>query len=103
MVSTEPMHYVWDVPNQWLQLQEPSCNPAMEAQEIDCLYGLGQVKPVSLYRYYVHKTLEMNIHQVQRRKGELELYVFLHHQGFECGKKRIDQGLRWAFIYGYLG
>ena len=29
------------------------------------------------HRYYVHGTLEMNIHQVQRIKGELALYVFL--------------------------
>ncbi|EFP81310.1 uncharacterized protein PGTG_06931 [Puccinia graminis f. sp. tritici CRL 75-36-700-3] len=52
---------------------EPSWNPAMEAQAIDCLYRLGQVKPVNVYRYYVHGTLETNIYQIQRRKGELAM------------------------------
>ncbi|KAA1102322.1 hypothetical protein PGTUg99_025887 [Puccinia graminis f. sp. tritici] len=32
----------------------------MEAQAIDCLCRLGQVKPVNIYRYYVHGTLETN-------------------------------------------
>ena len=48
----------------------------MEAQAVDCLYRLGQANKVHVYRYYVQGTLEMNIHQVQRRKGELALYVY---------------------------
>ncbi|KAA1075788.1 hypothetical protein PGT21_026639 [Puccinia graminis f. sp. tritici] len=54
-------------------IMEPSWNPAMEAQAIDRLYRLGQVKPVNVYRYYVHGTLETNIYQIQRRKGELAM------------------------------
>jgi len=63
----------------------------MEAQAIDRLYRLGQGSPVNVYRYYVHGTLEMNIHQVQRRKGELALYVFLHHERCLFIKKNCDK------------
>ena len=42
---------------------------------MDRLYRLGQVHEVHVYRYYVQGTLEMNIHQIQRRKAELALYV----------------------------
>ena len=79
MVSNELLPDVWDVVTDSMKSQEPSWNPAMEAQAIDRLYRLGQVNPVNVYRYYVHGTLEMNIHQVQRRKGELALYVFQYH------------------------
>jgi len=51
--------------------QEPGWNPGIEAQAVDRLYRLGQVHEVHVYRYYVEGSLEMNIHQVQRRKGEL--------------------------------
>jgi predicted DNA-binding transcriptional regulator len=42
---------------------------------VDCLYRLGQENEVYVYRYYVDKSLEMNILEIQRRKGELALYV----------------------------
>ena len=48
----------------------------MEAQAVDRLYRLGQTSEVVVYRYYVQGTLEMNIHQVKNRKGELALYEF---------------------------
>ena len=47
----------------------------MEAQAVDRLYRLGQPDEVHVYRYFVQGTLEMNIHQVQRQKGELAVYV----------------------------
>lgn len=47
----------------------------MEAQAVDRLYRLGQAHEVHVYRYFVNGTLEMNIHQVQRRKEELAVYV----------------------------
>lgn len=47
----------------------------MEAQAVDCLYRLGQAHEVHVYQYFVNGTLEMNIHQVQRRKEELAVYV----------------------------
>ena len=56
-----------------LMFKEPNWNPAMEAQAVDCLYRLGQTSQVFVYRYYVRGTLEMNIHQVKSRKGELAL------------------------------
>lgn len=65
-------------------LQEPSWNPEMEAEAIDQLYQLGQVNPVNVYRYYLDGTLQMNIHQVQRINGELELYVFLPSPQMFC-------------------
>ena len=43
---------------------------------MDHLYRLEQANEVHVYRYYVQRTLEMNIHQIQRRKGELALYVY---------------------------
>ncbi|OAV86913.1 hypothetical protein PTTG_06079 [Puccinia triticina 1-1 BBBD Race 1] len=68
--------------------QEPSWNPAMEAQAIDRLYRLGKTNRVCVYRYYVEGTLEMNIHQVQNRKGELALLsVPLHrNEEYECAQ-----------------
>ncbi|OAV84785.1 hypothetical protein PTTG_11097, partial [Puccinia triticina 1-1 BBBD Race 1] len=52
-------------------IMEPSWNPASEFQAIDWLYRLGQENSVFVYWYYLQRSLEMNIHQVQRRKGEL--------------------------------
>lgn len=40
---------------------------------MDRLYRLGQVHEIHVYQYYVEGSLEMNIHQVQRRKGELAM------------------------------
>jgi SWI/SNF-related matrix-associated actin-dependent regulator of chromatin subfamily A3 len=54
-------------------VKEPSWNPAIEDQAIDRLHRLGQTKQVNVYQYYVHGTIEMNILQIQRRKGELAL------------------------------
>ncbi|KNZ63932.1 uncharacterized protein VP01_10836g1, partial [Puccinia sorghi] len=54
---------------------EPAWNPGMEAQAVDRLYRLGQAHEVHVYRYFVQGNLEMNIHQVQRRKGELAVNV----------------------------
>jgi SNF2 family DNA or RNA helicase len=55
--------------------KEPSWNPGVEAQVVDCLYRLGQEHEVHVYRYFINGSLEMNIHQIQRRKAEMALYV----------------------------
>ncbi|KNZ49430.1 uncharacterized protein VP01_5011g1 [Puccinia sorghi] len=53
---------------------EPAWNPGVEA--VDCLYRLGaQAHEVCVYWYFVQGTLEMNINQVQRQKGELAVYA----------------------------
>ena len=69
----------------------------MEAQAIYHIYHLGQVSQVNLYRYYVCGTLGMNINQVQKRKGELVLYVVLHHKGYHFSMENcLDQGIIWT-------
>ncbi|KNZ51646.1 uncharacterized protein VP01_3876g3 [Puccinia sorghi] len=54
---------------------EPVWSPGVEAQAVDCLYRLGKAYEVHVDWYFVEGTLEMNIHQVQRQKGELAVYV----------------------------
>ncbi|KNZ54446.1 hypothetical protein VP01_2945g2 [Puccinia sorghi] len=54
---------------------EPAWNPGMEAQAVDRLHRLGQAHEVHVFWYFVQGTLEINIHKVQRRKGELAVYV----------------------------
>jgi predicted DNA-binding transcriptional regulator len=43
--------------------------------KLDRLYRLGQENEVYVYQYYVDRSLEMNILEIQRRKGELAYYV----------------------------
>ena len=53
---------------------------------MDRLYRLGQVHEVHVYRYYVEGSLEMNIHQVQKRKV-FRLSVPLHgNEDYECAQ-----------------
>jgi SNF2 family DNA or RNA helicase len=41
---------------------------------VDWLYRLGQEHEVHIYQYFINGSLEMNIHQIQRRKAEMALY-----------------------------
>ena len=70
----------------------------MEAQAVDRLYRLGQANEVHVYRYYVQGTLEMNIHQVQRRKGELALYVYQTVLWLKGILKKTDK-MKFAFCF----
>ena len=49
-------------------MMEPYWNPAVEQQAIDRVHRLGQTKPVSIIRYVVDSSIEINMQQRQRYK-----------------------------------
>ncbi|KAI7934532.1 hypothetical protein MJO28_016959 [Puccinia striiformis f. sp. tritici] len=49
-------------------LKEPNWNPATEAQAVDRLYHLGQTHEVHVYQYYIQRTLEKYVRQVQKKE-----------------------------------
>ncbi|KAI7953427.1 hypothetical protein MJO28_005974 [Puccinia striiformis f. sp. tritici] len=57
-----------------------------EAQAVNHLYRLGQTHEVHVYQYYVKGTLEKDVHQVQKRKGELASLGVPSHgdEDYEC-------------------
>ncbi|KNE94791.1 hypothetical protein PSTG_11883 [Puccinia striiformis f. sp. tritici PST-78] len=57
-----------------------------QAQAVNHLYRLGQTHEVHVYQYYVKGTLEKDVHQVQKRKGELASLGVPSHgdEDYEC-------------------
>lgn len=52
-------------------LMDPWWNPQVEQQAIDRVHRMGQKKPVSVWRYIVHGTLEQQILRLQDKKRDL--------------------------------
>ncbi|EXX52544.1 DNA helicase RAD5 [Rhizophagus irregularis DAOM 197198w] len=57
-------------------LIDPWWNPSIEDQAIDQIYRIGQIRPVSVFRFFIENTIEDHVFKLQKKKCDLILQAF---------------------------
>ncbi|GBC01147.1 hypothetical protein RclHR1_40850001 [Rhizophagus clarus] len=55
---------------------DPWWNPSIEDQAIDQIYRIGQIWPVSVFRFFIENTIEDHVFELQKKKHGLIFQAF---------------------------
>lgn len=78
-------------------LMDPYWNPAVENQGLDRIYRLGQQRPVVMTKFIVHKSIEEQMLELQRRKTELANRVGARRLTGDDAKRNRNEELKLLF------